>query len=96
MDLDVAITELDIRMDFANINDDTIEQQARGYGDVIAACRDTERCVGVTIWDFTDKYSWVPEVIKGFGSAHMWDNQLRLKQKIWDAVMTAWEGDGSC
>lgn len=94
LNLDVAITELDIRMDMTNINEATINQQAQGYHDVIAACRDTARCKGVTIWDVTDKYSWVPAAITGFGSAHVWDSQLVRKQKIWDAIMRAWEGDG--
>ena len=93
MDLDIAITELDVRMDFANINEATIEQQARGYHDVVAACRDTERCKGITLWDFTDKYSWVPSVIKGFGSAHLYDNQMVRKQKIWEAIMAGWAVD---
>jgi endo-1,4-beta-xylanase len=95
LNLDVAITELDIRMDLSNINELAINQQAQGYADVIAACRDTARCKGVTIWDIADKYSWVSSAIKGFGSAHMWDSQLVRKQKIWDAIMRTWER-GSC
>ena len=96
MDLDIAITELDIRMDFSNINDDTITQQAQGYEDVLTACRTTERCVGITIWDFTDKYSWVPYVLEGFGSASPWDNQMILKKKLWDALMKGWGAKAGC
>jgi endo-1,4-beta-xylanase len=58
MDLDVAITELDIRMDMSNINDGTVAMQAQGYANIMAACTNTSRCVGVTLWDFTDGYSW--------------------------------------
>ena len=59
MNLDVAITELDIRMNFGNINDYTAQMQVDGYANVMAACRDVYRCVGVTLWGFTDRTSWV-------------------------------------
>jgi endo-1,4-beta-xylanase len=58
MNLDVAFTELDIRMDLSNINDHTTALQAQGYANIMAACRDVERCVGITLWDFADRYSW--------------------------------------
>jgi endo-1,4-beta-xylanase len=95
MDLDIAITELDIRMDFFNINEYTISQQAQGYADVLTACRFNERCVGVTIWDFSDRYSWVTSVIEGFGSALPWDTSMVLKEKIWVAIMRGWGGEGN-
>lgn len=96
LDLDIAITELDIRMDFANINEATAAKQAQGYADVLTACRDTERCVGITLWDFTDKYSWVTTVLERFGSAHPWDSNLVLKQQVWDAMMRGWGAAASC
>lgn len=98
MDLDVAITELDVRMDFSNINEKTTDLQAKGYKDVLTACRITERCVGVTVWDFSDKYSWVTQDVEHpqFGSAHPWDNNMVRKQKIWDAMIQGWRGDAGC
>lgn len=58
MNLDVAMTELDIRMDLNNINADTTAMQAQGYADVAIACRNVARCVGISVWGFSDKYSW--------------------------------------
>lgn len=58
MDLDVAITELDIRMDLSNINPSTTELQSQGYANVVTACKNTPRCVGITLWNFSDAYSW--------------------------------------
>ena len=66
--LEVAITELDIRAENPEANQYQ-EQQARDYATTIGACNQVEECVGVTIWDFTDKYSWVPGVFPGTGGA---------------------------
>ena len=34
-----------------------LQQQATDYETVIQACKSVQACVGVTIWDFTDKVS---------------------------------------
>lgn len=58
--VEVAITELDIRTDEPNDPSAYETQQATDYADTIKACAQTDKCVGVTLWDYTDKYSWVP------------------------------------
>src|SRR5262249_50722847 len=56
--VDVAITELDVRMVLPQ--DATKDAtQATYYNNVVKACVAVTRCVGITIWDYTDKYSWV-------------------------------------
>ena len=52
--LEVAITELDIRMTLPS-TDALLEQQKQDYQTVIAACMAVEGCAGMTIWDYTDK-----------------------------------------
>ena len=52
--LQVAITELDIRMTLP-ATEELLAQQATDYQNVVAACNAVPGCVGVTIWDFTDK-----------------------------------------
>ena len=52
--VEVAITELDIRMVLPATQAD-IAQQVVDYNTVISACEEVEGCVGVTVWDFTDK-----------------------------------------
>lgn len=52
--LEVAITELDIRMTLPE-TDALLAQQAKDYESVVQACMDVEKCVGITIWDYTDK-----------------------------------------
>ncbi|KAJ3514915.1 hypothetical protein NLJ89_g2090 [Agrocybe chaxingu] len=83
--VDVAITELDIRMTLP-VTPELLEQQKKDYQTVIAACRAVKRCIGVTIWDWTDKYSWVPGVFDGEGAALPWDEDLKKKPAYYGIV----------
>ncbi|KAF5334816.1 hypothetical protein D9611_012967 [Ephemerocybe angulata] len=86
--IDVAITELDIRM-VLPVTPEKLEQQKRDYAAVIRACKAVKRCVGVTVWDYTDKYSWIPSVFKGEGAALPWDEKLQ-KKPAYDGIASAW------
>lgn len=76
--LDVAITELDVRVELPNDAAKTA-QQASDYADAVQACVDNApRCVGVTVWDFYDPLSWVPSTFPGEGDATLfWANYTR-------------------
>ena len=52
--IDVAVTELDVRMTLPE-TDALLAQQKIDFNSVVSACNQTERCVGVTVWDYTDK-----------------------------------------
>ena len=52
--IEVAITELDIRMTLP-ATDALLAQQKTDYETVIKACNAVPKCIGVTIWDYTDK-----------------------------------------
>ncbi|KAF9489445.1 endo-1,4-beta xylanase [Pleurotus eryngii] len=52
--VEVAITELDVRMTLP-VTDALLAQQRRDYQTVISACRAVKGCIGVTVWDFSDK-----------------------------------------
>uniref|UniRef100_A0AAV1TEN4 endo-1,4-beta-xylanase n=1 Tax=Peronospora matthiolae TaxID=2874970 RepID=A0AAV1TEN4_9STRA len=56
--MDVAITELDVMTSTAAPTVREQQQQVGIYTNVVSACKKTMRCVGVTIWDFVDTYSW--------------------------------------
>ncbi|KAL0955070.1 hypothetical protein HGRIS_003987 [Hohenbuehelia grisea] len=76
--VEIAVTELDIRMTLP----DTPElraQQKQDYRTVIETCNAVRDCVGVTVWDFTDKYSWVPSAFDGEGDACPWDANIVRK-----------------
>jgi len=91
LDVDVAITELDIRMYMNNISVAAQTQQANGYGNAIKSCISVQRCVGITIWDFTDYYSWVPSTFPSWGSALPWDSNMVKKEMVYSAMMGAME-----
>jgi endo-1,4-beta-xylanase len=85
--VDVALTELDIRMTLPRTTaKDT--QQATDYRSVVSACVVVSRCVGVTVWDYTDKYSWIPSVFSGQGAALPYDANLARKP-AYDGIVTA-------
>lgn len=52
--VEVALTELDIRMTLP-VTDDKLQQQKNDYQNVIAACKAVPKCIGITVWDYTDK-----------------------------------------
>ena len=54
--IEIAITELDIRMMLPKTAA-LLEQQRKDYQTVVSACQAVEKCVGVTIWGYTDRVS---------------------------------------
>ncbi|KAI0669537.1 endo-1,4-beta xylanase [Trametes maxima] len=86
--LEVAITELDVR--FTSLPPDAagIAQQKKDYETVIDACNAVEKCVGVTLWDFTDKYSWIPGTFAGQGDACPWDEKF-VKKPAYAGIIEA-------
>ncbi|KAE8351200.1 glycoside hydrolase superfamily [Aspergillus coremiiformis] len=78
LDVDVAYTELDVRMK-TPATPANLQKQSTSFANVVGACLDTKRCVGITIWDWTDKYSWVPNTFSGYGAACPWDETFQKK-----------------
>jgi len=88
--LDVAITELDVRMVLPS-DATKVAAQNTIYTNVVNACLAVSRCVGITIWDYTDKYSWIPSVFSGEGNALLYDSNLQPKAD-YTAVVAALGG----
>lgn len=74
----VKITELDVRMQLP-ADQAKLEKQATYYRGVVDACLAVDGCVGVTMWGFTDKYSWVPGTFQGQGAALPYDENYQPK-----------------
>lgn len=72
---------MDVRMKTSSsqASQTDLQQQKTDYANLVGACLDTKGCVGVTIWDWTDKYSWVPTTFQGYGKACPWDNAYQKK-----------------
>ncbi|GAB3142587.1 endo-1,4-beta-xylanase [Micromonospora sonneratiae] len=88
--VDVRITELDIRMQ-TPADATKLANQAADYRRVFQACLAVSRCVGVTTWGITDRYSWVPGTFPGQGAALIWDDNY-IKKPAYDAVTEALGG----
>ncbi|KAF3922093.1 Exoglucanase [Dactylellina cionopaga] len=86
---EIAITELDIRMVVPPVNQTAAyAQQATEYAIVTKACKVTGRCVGITLWNFTDKNSWIPSVFPGQGDALPWDLNFQKKPAYYAMAQT--------
>ncbi|KIJ53830.1 glycoside hydrolase family 10 protein [Sphaerobolus stellatus SS14] len=88
--VEVAITELDIRMKLP-ATEALLDQQKQDYQTAVGACVAVSKCVGITLWDFTDKFSWVPSTFTGFGAATPWDDNLILKP-AYNGIVAAFNG----
>ncbi|MFC5824504.1 endo-1,4-beta-xylanase [Nonomuraea insulae] len=74
----VRVTELDVRMQMPR-DSSKDATQATYYRNVVNACNAVAACAGVTIWGFTDKYSWVPDTFAGQGAALIYDESYQRK-----------------
>lgn len=72
--LDVAPTEIDVRFLSLPPTASGLAQQTADYVATVQSCLDVPRCVGMTVWDFDDKYSWIPQFFAGQGSADLYTN----------------------
>lgn len=76
--VEVAITELDVRMELP-VTSAKLATQAERYATATAACVAVRACVSLTGWGFTDAHSWVPSAIPGWGAAHLLDENYQPK-----------------
>lgn len=84
--VEVAMTELDIRMSLP-VTNASLAQQAQDFADATQACLEAH-CVGITIWDYTDKYSWIPKHFSGMGAPLLWDENLNKKPAYYAVAET--------
>lgn len=83
--VEVAYTELDIRHSSLPASSSALATQGNDFANVVGSCLDVAGCVGVTIWGFTDKYSWIPQTFNGQGAALLYDANFN-KKPAWTSV----------
>ena len=88
--VDVAVTELDLRLRLP-ADAHALTAQAADYASIVSACRSTPRCVGVTTWGITDDRSWVPSFFSGYGAALPFDENYQPKPAV-EAIVDAFAG----
>nr|VWO96522.1 Beta-xylanase (EC [Ganoderma boninense] len=84
--VEVAITELDVRFGVLPPVEEGLEQQRRDFETIVRACREVEGCIGITVWDWTDKYSWVPASFPGEGDACPFDADFEPKPAYYGVI----------
>ncbi|KAG8628097.1 hypothetical protein KVT40_003970 [Elsinoe batatas] len=90
--VEVAITELDIRTT-TPVTEAAKQQQVLDYANTTAACTQVDKCVGITLWDFVDTYSWIPSTFPGQGYGSPWFQEAGEKTPLtrkmaYDGIVT--------
>jgi len=85
--LDTHITEMDVMLPVPASRAD-LKAQAAIYRDMLRSCLAVGRCRGFSTWGVSDRHSWIPEHFPGWGSALLFDTELRPKP-AYDAVRRA-------
>ncbi|PSN60290.1 endo-1,4-beta-xylanase-like protein [Corynespora cassiicola Philippines] len=76
--VDVVYTEIDIRMN-TPATPEKLAVQESAFERVAKSCLAVKRCVGMSVWGISDKYSWIPGVFEGEGAALLWDENYNKK-----------------
>lgn len=82
LDLDVAITEIDVRIPLGEDGEPSesqLSEQAEYYGRFLNTCLFVDNCSEFRMWGFTDAESWVPDAFDGDGAALVFDEQYNPK-----------------
>jgi GH35 family endo-1,4-beta-xylanase len=88
--MDVAITDLDVKTDTASPTVSEQQQQVGIITNVVSACKKTKRCVGVTVSDFVDTYSWIPSSAPLLFYQPKGANTPLVRKATYDAVTSGW------
>jgi endo-1,4-beta-xylanase len=83
--VEVAYTELDIRHSSLPASSQASVTQGNDYANVVGSCLDVDGCIGVTVWGFTDKHSWIPSTFPGEGDAMIYDSNYN-KKPAWTSI----------
>jgi endo-1,4-beta-xylanase len=76
--VDVVYTEIDVRMN-TPATPEKLKVQAEAYERIAKSCLNVKRCIGMTVWGISDKYSWIPSTFAGEGAALLWDENYNKK-----------------
>ena len=84
--LEVAWTEIEIRHPTLPPTEAALAQQSADYAAMVGACLDVRECVGVTLWQFTDRYNWVAQTFTTEGDACLWSKDYE-RRPAYDAIV---------
>ncbi|GGZ16379.1 endo-1,4-beta-xylanase [Streptomyces poonensis] len=76
--MQTAFTEVDVRV-LMPADEAKLATQATYFRGLLDACLNARSCKSFTVWGFTDKYSWVPDVFPEEGAATLMDEEFGRK-----------------
>ncbi|KAB5571861.1 family 10 glycosyl hydrolase [Coniochaeta sp. 2T2.1] len=92
--VEVALTELDVRITLP-ATAEKLELQKVAYKNIVGACVQVKACIGVTLWDFYDPFSWVPAVFPGQGAPLIWFDNFTT-HPAYDGIVEALKNGSKC
>lgn len=90
--LDVALTEVDVTASSSSPSAQEQTQQANVYKNTVAACKQVEKCVGVTIWGYDDNYSWLSTKAPLPWYQPGGPNTALVRKSLYDGIVAGWGG----
>uniref|UniRef100_M4BCI2 endo-1,4-beta-xylanase n=1 Tax=Hyaloperonospora arabidopsidis (strain Emoy2) TaxID=559515 RepID=M4BCI2_HYAAE len=93
--LDVAYTELDVKTSSPTPPPEEEEKQVVVYTNTIAACRKVKKCVGVTIWDFADQYTWLKDSAPLPWYQPAGKGTKLVRKRAYDGIAAGWGASAS-
>ncbi|KAH7476621.1 Endo-1,4-beta-xylanase [Phytophthora ramorum] len=88
--LDVALTELDVKTSSTTPSTAEQNKQLTVYRNAIAVCKKLSKCVGVTIWDFVDTYTWLSSSAPLPWYQPKGKNTPLVRKASYDGIAQAW------
>jgi len=83
--LQVNITEFEVPIRLP-VTEDELLAQADIYGDALQLCLCAPGCKVFEMWGFTDRYSWIPNHLPGWGAALISDENYNPKPAFYALV----------
>jgi endo-1,4-beta-xylanase len=93
--VETSYTELDVRIQLP-LNETNLEWQKAAYRDAAGACAQAESCIGITLWDFYDAFSWVPYVFPGEGAPTLWFDDFTRHPAYYGVLAAFKNATGAC
>ena len=85
--LGVYITELDIKI-MEPVTQEKLMEQARLYSVIMKAVLESDACNDITVWGYTDRYTWIHNWAPGFNAPCMYDESINPKPAFNSVVET--------
>ena len=93
--VELSYTELDVRI-VLPVNETNLQWQKEAYRDAAGACAQVDACVGITLWDFYDAFSWVPYVFLGEGAPTLWFDDFTVHPAYYGVLAAFKNATGAC